>query len=81
MTRREAMARRYCIIRRENPDELFEGEPIWVHGARDIDAMMLMLDTFGIEDLDIEKIFTDSHGQTEVGFAFCHLLGLIWPRA
>lgn len=35
----------------------------------------------GIEDLDIEKIFTDSHGQTEVGFAFCHLLGFdLAPR-
>lgn len=50
MNSREAMARRYCIIRREDPDEIFEGEPVWKHGARDIDAMLLMLDSFGVKD-------------------------------
>jgi TnpA family transposase len=30
---------------------------------------------------EIEKIFTDSHGQSEVGFAFCHILGFnLMPR-
>ncbi len=32
-------------------------------------------------DIDIQKSYTDSHGQSEVGFAFCHLLGFnLMPR-
>ena len=32
-------------------------------------------------DMDIQKSYTDSHGQSEVGFAFCHLLGFeLLPR-
>jgi TnpA family transposase len=32
-------------------------------------------------DLDIEKQYVDSHGQREIGFAFCHLLGFrLMPR-
>lgn len=32
-------------------------------------------------DTDIQKSYTDSHGQSEVGFAFCHLLGFsLMPR-
>jgi len=29
----------------------------------------------GLDDVDIERHFTDSHGQTEIAFGFCHLLG------
>ena len=32
-------------------------------------------------DMDIEKNYVDSHGQSEVAFAFCHLLGFkLMPR-
>ena len=32
-------------------------------------------------DMDVKKSYTDSHGQSEVGFAFCHLLGFdLLPR-
>jgi len=32
-------------------------------------------------DMEVEKIFVDSHGQSEVAFAFCHLLGFnLMPR-
>lgn len=32
-------------------------------------------------DMDIQKSYTDSHGQSEVGFAFCYLLGFdLLPR-
>lgn len=32
-------------------------------------------------DIDIQKTYTDSHGQSEVGFAFCYLLGFsLMPR-
>jgi TnpA family transposase len=32
-------------------------------------------------DVDIQKSYTDSHGQSEVGFAFCYLLGFsLMPR-
>jgi TnpA family transposase len=32
-------------------------------------------------EMDVQKNYTDSHGQSEVGFAFCHLLGFdLLPR-
>ena len=32
-------------------------------------------------EMDVEKQYVDSHGQSEVGFAFCHLLGFaLLPR-
>lgn len=32
-------------------------------------------------DIDVQKNYTDSHGQSEVGFAFCYLLGFsLMPR-
>lgn len=32
-------------------------------------------------DMDVQSHYTDSHGQSEVGFAFCHLLGFeLLPR-
>lgn len=32
-------------------------------------------------DMEVEKQYVDSHGQSEVGFAFCHLLGFqLLPR-
>jgi TnpA family transposase len=32
-------------------------------------------------DMEVEKNYVDSHGQSEVGFAFCHLLGFqLLPR-
>lgn len=27
-------------------------------------------------EMDVQKQYVDTHGQSEVGFAFCHLLGL-----
>ena len=32
-------------------------------------------------EMDVEKNYVDSHGQSEVGFAFCYLLGFeLLPR-
>jgi len=32
-------------------------------------------------DMEVQRNYTDSHGQTDVGFAFCHLLGFdLLPR-
>ena len=32
-------------------------------------------------EMDVERQYVDSHGQSEVGFAFCHLLGFaLLPR-
>ncbi len=32
-------------------------------------------------DMEIEKNYVDTHGQSEVAFAFCHLLGFnLMPR-
>ena len=32
-------------------------------------------------EMRVEKNFVDSHGQSEVAFAFCHLLGMVrWCR-
>src|SRR5260370_5613805 len=32
-------------------------------------------------EMDVEKQYVDTHGQSEVGFAFCHLLGFaLLPR-
>ena len=32
-------------------------------------------------DREIDRQYVDSHGQSEVAFAFCHLLGFqLWPR-
>lgn len=32
-------------------------------------------------DMEIEKNFVDSHGESEVAFAFCHILGFnLMPR-
>ena len=32
-------------------------------------------------DMEVQKNYTDSHGQSEVGFAFTHLLGFeLMPR-
>ena len=47
MRSREAMARRYCIMRGEDPDAVFDGKPVWKDGLTDIDYVLLMLDSFG----------------------------------
>src|SRR5699024_7590287 len=32
-------------------------------------------------NMDVEKNYVDTHGQSEIGFAFCHLLGFrLMPR-
>lgn len=46
----EAMARRYCILRGEDPDAEFDNMPVWKDALKDINAVLLMLDTFGIKD-------------------------------
>jgi TnpA family transposase len=36
---------------------------------------------YAIKPIWIEKSYTDTHGQSEVGFAFCYLLGFdLMPR-
>jgi TnpA family transposase len=30
-------------------------------------------------EMDVEKQYVDTHGQSEVGFAFCYLLGFANP--
>ena len=50
MNGREAMARRYCIMRGEDPDAIFNDKPVWHDALTDIDCVLLMLDSFGVQN-------------------------------
>jgi hypothetical protein len=54
MTTYEQLARRYCALLGEDPDERIEGVPMWRYAMGDLEAAMNALDTFG---LDIRTTF------------------------
>ena len=56
MTAYEKMARRYCALLGEDPDERIEGLPVWRVALGDLEAAMNALDTFG---LDVRTTFHD----------------------
>jgi len=45
----EQLARRYCALLGEDPDERIEGLPVWRLALGDLEAAMNALDTFGLE--------------------------------
>ena len=49
MDLKEAMGRRYCAFRRDDPDEILDGQPLWVHAVTDIEVSLNVLDTFNID--------------------------------
>jgi hypothetical protein len=54
MTAYEQLARRYCALLGEDPDERIDGVPVWRVAMADLEAAMNALDTFG---LDIRTTF------------------------
>lgn len=52
----EALARRYCALLGEDPDERVEGLPVWRIALADLEAAMNALDTFGF---DVRASFHD----------------------
>ena len=55
----EAIGRRYCAFRGEDPDALFEGRPLWRHALDDVRVAMNVLETFHI-DTDTDGLFVRS---------------------
>jgi len=49
MTTYEQLARRYCALLGEDPDERIEGVPMWRYAMGDLEAAMNALDTFGLD--------------------------------
>jgi hypothetical protein len=49
MTAYEQLARRYCALLGEDPDERLDGVPLWRHAMGDLEAAMNALDTFGMD--------------------------------
>lgn len=45
----EVLARRYCALLGEDPDEIIEGIPAWRVALVDLEAAINALETFGIE--------------------------------
>lgn len=46
----EAFCRRYLIMRGEDPDEIYEGKPLWHDARTDLHCLLLTLDSFGLKD-------------------------------
>ncbi len=49
MTTYEQLARRYCALLGEDPDERIDGVAIWRIALGDLEAAMNALDTFGLD--------------------------------
>lgn len=49
MTAYEQLARRYCALLGEDPDERIDGLPVWRIAMGDLEAAMNALDTFGLD--------------------------------
>jgi hypothetical protein len=54
MTTYEQLARRYCALLGEDPDERIDGVAIWRIALGDLEAAMNALDTF---DMDVRSTF------------------------
>lgn len=62
MTAYEELARRYCALLGEKPDEKIDGVEIWRLALVDLEAAMNALDTYG---LDVRRAFHQMADQTE----------------
>jgi hypothetical protein len=49
MTAYEKLARRYCALLGQDPDERIENLPAWRFAMGDLEAAMNALDTFGLD--------------------------------
>lgn len=54
MTTYEELARRYCALLGENPEDKIDGVEIWRLALADLEAAMNALDTYG---LDVRRTF------------------------
>ncbi len=45
----EVLARRYCALLGEDPDQVIEGVPVWRIALVDLEAAITALDTFGVD--------------------------------
>lgn len=66
MTAYEELARRYCALLGENPDDRIDNVEIWRLALADLEAAMNALDTYG---LDVRRTFhrladTESDGDS-----------------
>lgn len=45
----EAIGRRYCAFRGEDPDQIIDGKPVWQLALEDVRVSLNVLETFQIE--------------------------------
>lgn len=64
MTSYEELARRYCALLGEKPDEQIDGVEIWRLALADLEAAMNALDTYG---LDVRRTFHKLADSAEPG--------------
>ena len=62
MTAYEELARRYCALLGEKPDEKIDGVEVWRLALVDLEAAMNALDTYG---LDVRRAFHQLADQSE----------------
>lgn len=55
----EAIGRRYCAFRGEDPDAIFEDRPLWNHALDDVRVAMNVLETFDV-DTGTDSLFVRS---------------------
>ena len=64
----EVLARRYCALLGEDPDETIEGLPVWKIALADLEAAITALETFGVNARapmsDTEYASTDAFNTT-----------------
>lgn len=61
----EAIGRRYCAFRGENPDAIIDGRPVWRLALEDVRISMNVLETFNI-DTGTTDLFERSGDQTQL---------------
>ena len=74
MTAYEQLARRYCALQGEDPDDRIDGVPIWRIAMADLEAAMNALDTFG---LDVRTTFHDIASDSQAPAPSGRMLRLI----
>jgi hypothetical protein len=67
MTAYEQLARRYCALLGEDPDERIEGLPVWRIAMGDLEAAMNALDTFGLDVRTTFHEFYEASQPTRTG--------------
>lgn len=69
MTAYEQLARRYCALQGEDPDERIAGVPVWRVALADLEAAMNALDTFGLDvRTTFHEIATATDAPAPTGF-------------